>query len=96
MGLIDNNSEGRPRAIIITAPGINCDLELGHAFEEVGCSVSSIHLSELLRTPSRLKNAAFVGMPGGFSYGDAIAAGRIVAHLIRSQLLECFQELLID
>ena len=96
MALANTCSEGRFKALIITAPGINCDLELGHAFELVGCTVISAHLSEVIRNPKIISQSDFIGMPGGFSYGDAIGAGRIVAHLIKKHLLNDFKDALND
>lgn len=74
------------RALVITAPGINCDLELCRAFELAGVSVDSIHLRRLARHPGIIDRFQLIGLPGGFSYGDDIAAGRVMAQLIRASL----------
>lgn len=74
------------KAIVITAPGINCDLELLRAFEEAGAHAESQVLRALMRSPSLLDAADLIGLPGGFSYGDDIAAGRIMAQLIRRSI----------
>ena len=74
------------RALIITAPGINCDLELAEAFQLAGADPCPVHINKLLRNPSLVDNADLIGLPGGFSYGDAIAAGRIMANLMRVAL----------
>ncbi len=73
-------------ALVITAPGINCDLELCRAFELAGATVESIHLQRLAREPSLVDRFRLIGLPGGFSYGDDIAAGRVMAQLIRQSL----------
>ena len=65
-----------PIALVITTAGINCDLELGHAFALAGAEVESIHLNRLMKDPALLDRFDLIGMPGGFSYGDAVAAGR--------------------
>jgi phosphoribosylformylglycinamidine synthase len=75
-----------PAALIVTAPGINCDLELGRAFELAGAHAESIHINRLMREPRLIDRFDVVGLPGGFSYGDAIAAGRIMAALVRQFL----------
>lgn len=75
-----------PTALIITAAGINCDLELTRAFELAGCEATSLHLNELLADPSLTDTFDLIGIPGGFSYGDAIAAGRVMAQLMRQHL----------
>ena len=74
------------QALIITAPGINCDLELAEAFQLAGAKPKSVHINKLMRTPSLIDKADLIGFPGGFSYGDAVAAGRIMANLMRATL----------
>lgn len=73
-------------ALVITAPGINCDLELSQAFAAAGAQPESILLSRLMRNPSLVDKFALIGLPGGFSYGDDIAAGRIMAALMRREI----------
>lgn len=73
-------------ALVITAPGINCDLELCHAFEAAGAKVDTHHLQGLIREPAIVDRYRLIGLPGGFSYGDDIAAGRVMAQLIRQSL----------
>lgn len=75
-----------PTALVITAAGINCDLELASAFALAGARVESIHLHTLVDEPAIIDRFDLIGLPGGFSYGDAVAAGRIMAHLIRQHL----------
>ena len=72
-----------PRALVITAAGINCDLELAHAFAAAGAVPETVHLNELVRDPARVDRYRLVGLPGGFSFGDDIAAGRIMGALMR-------------
>ncbi|MBL9140605.1 MAG: phosphoribosylformylglycinamidine synthase subunit PurQ [Phycisphaerae bacterium] len=75
-----------PRALVITAPGINCDQELAHAFACAGARPRTVLLSELARSPGLVDDYQLIGLPGGFSYGDDIAAGRIMGALIRRTL----------
>ena len=79
-------STSRPRALIVTAPGINCDGELGRAFEAAGARSESVLFSRLRRDPSILDGFDLIGLPGGFSYGDDAGAGRVLAQLIRRDL----------
>ena len=74
------------RALVITAPGINCDLELAHAFTEAGALVDTLPLLRLVRHPGLIEGFKLIGLPGGFSYGDDIAAGRVLATLMRKHL----------
>lgn len=75
-----------PKALVITAAGINCDLELAQSFAAAGAEPETVLLSELLRDPSRVDRYRLVGLPGGFSFGDDIAAGRIMGAMIRKGL----------
>lgn len=74
------------RALVMTAPGINCDLELAHAFEAAGATVGSLPLMRLIRHPGLIDGFDLIGLPGGFSYGDDIAAGRVLATMLRIHL----------
>ena len=67
------------RVIVVRAAGINCDAEAVHAWELAGAAVRLVHVNELARDPSQLRTVQIVTIPGGFSYGDDIAAGRILA-----------------
>lgn len=84
----------KPTVFIIRAAGINCDRELAHAFTLAGAQIQAIHLNQLITDPSLLQQADLIGVPGGFSYGDDIAAGRIFANRLRYHLLPAFQEAL--
>ena len=80
-----------PTALIITTAGINCDLELGRAFELAGARPEFVHLNRLLDDPDLLERFDLIGVPGGFSYGDAIAAGRIAAALMSIQAIKAVE-----
>ncbi|QDU70829.1 phosphoribosylformylglycinamidine synthase subunit PurQ [Mucisphaera calidilacus] len=78
--------QNRPDALIFRAPGTNCDRELAHAFERAGASPRLVHLDALISDPDALDRADLIGFPGGFSYGDDIAAGRVFADRLRRYL----------
>lgn len=75
-----------PRVLILRTAGINCDIELAHAFKLAGGQAVPIHLNTLIQTPELLEDFDILAFPGGFSYGDDIAAGRIMANRIRHRL----------
>ncbi len=77
-----------PKTLIIRTAGTNCDRELVHAFELAGASAEVRHLNDLLTDPSVIDQVDLIGFPGGFSYGDDIAAGRILANRLRHRLYE--------
>ncbi len=77
----------KPVALIIRTAGTNCDRELAHAFELAGADPVTVHLNKLIEEPTQIERAGLIGVPGGFSYGDDIAAGRILANRLRHRLL---------
>ncbi len=78
----------RPSALILTAAGINCDRELAHAFDLAGAAPQFVHLNDVLEKPKLLDRFDLIGLPGGFSFGDAVAAGRIMATMMRQRLYQ--------
>lgn len=78
----------RVRVVIIRAAGTNCDVETEHAWRLAGADVDRVHIGRLSETPAALDNYQIVTLPGGFSYGDDIAAGRIFAAQIKRHLLD--------
>ena len=83
----------QPRILVLRAPGTNCDVETAYAFERAGGKPESAHINRLLENPERARDFQILCLPGGFSYGDDIAAGRILANQIRHHLAAAMQEL---
>ncbi|MEM1027375.1 MAG: phosphoribosylformylglycinamidine synthase subunit PurQ [Planctomycetota bacterium] len=77
-----------PQTLILRTAGTNCDQELAHAFELAGAETTTLHLHELIEDPRKLESFDLIGFPGGFSYGDDIAAGRIFANRLKHRLYE--------
>ena len=77
-------------ALVLTTSGINCDRELAHAFELAGATAELVHLNRILADPKMIDRYDLIGLPGGFSYGDAVSAGRIAATLMREALYPAF------
>jgi len=75
-----------PRALVVRTAGTNCDAELVRAFRLAGCGVDLVHVDRLTADPSPIARADLIGFPGGFSYGDDIASGRILAARVRARL----------
>ena len=67
-----------PRVLILRAPGTNCDLETAYAFQRAGATTQSVHINQLFDEPHLTNDFQVLCLPGGFSYGDDIAAGRMV------------------
>ena len=80
-----------PRVLILRAPGTNCDEETAFAFERAGASVERVHVNRLIENPALKDRYQVLCVPGGFSYGDDIAAGRILATRLRQHLADLVQ-----
>lgn len=76
----------RPRAIVLRAPGTNCDEETASAWQQAGADAETWHVGRLLEDPHALDAFQILTIPGGFSYGDDLGAGRIFASRIGSVL----------
>jgi phosphoribosylformylglycinamidine synthase len=81
-----------PRVLILRAPGTNCDAETAHAFRLAGASPEEWHVNRLLEAPRRLADFQIFCVPGGFSYGDDLSAGRIFGSKICHRLAEPLDE----
>jgi phosphoribosylformylglycinamidine synthase subunit PurQ / glutaminase len=82
----------RPRVLILRAPGTNCDVETAFAFEQAGGEPQTLHINRLLENRRRFADFQILCLPGGFSYGDDLAAGRILGSQIRCHLAEPLEE----
>lgn len=67
------------RALVLRAPGINCDRETAQACRLAGFDADLVHINELLKVPQTLLDYHFLVIPGGFSYGDDLGAGALLA-----------------
>jgi phosphoribosylformylglycinamidine synthase subunit PurQ / glutaminase len=80
----------KPKVLILRAAGVNCDGETAHAFDLAGARPEFLHVNRLIADPNLMADYQILAIPGGFSYGDDIAAGRILASQIRHHLAEAF------
>jgi phosphoribosylformylglycinamidine synthase len=75
-----------PKVLVLRAPGINCERETLDAFARAGGAPEFVHIQQLLAKPSLLDQFRILTVPGGFSYGDDISSGRVLAHEMRGKL----------
>ena len=69
----------KPKVLILKTEGTNCDEELSFAFKLAGGDPKIAHVNELRTRKENLKNYNILAIPGGFSYGDDIVSGKILA-----------------
>jgi len=75
------------RALVLAAPGVNCEQETAEACRVAGAEVELIHLNQLLSGRRQLAEFDLLVLPGGFSYGDHLGAGAMLATILRHRLL---------
>ena len=86
----------KPKVIILRTGGTNCDEETALAFSVCGASVDLVHINELVRQDKFLKDYHILAFPGGFTYGDDIASGKILANEMKHRLGEELREFIDD
>lgn len=72
-----------PKVLILHATGTNRDLETAEALRQAGGDPVIVHVNELRQRPAALQGFQMLVLPGGFSYGDALGAGRLWANDLR-------------
>src|SRR5262249_37600530 len=78
-GLRKVNPMATPRALVLRAPGINCDEETAAAWSLAGAEVETWHIGRIIEEPGALDRFQVLTIPGGFSFGADLGAGRILA-----------------
>jgi phosphoribosylformylglycinamidine synthase subunit PurQ / glutaminase len=84
------------RAIILRAAGINTDLETQYTLESTGAKADRVHINRLIENKGLLDQYHIAIFPGGFSYGDDVAAGKIMANQVVHYLAEPVQKFIDD
>jgi len=77
----------KPLALVLRGDGINCDNETAWALELAGFRAKSVHVSSFIEDQSDLKEAKLLALPGGFSFGDEIASGKVLALKLRQGVM---------
>ena len=77
-----------PKVLILRTAGTNCDYETRYAFEKAGAKVDVVHINILLANKKLLEDYQILTLPGGFTYGDDVSAGKILANQIKYNLEE--------
>jgi phosphoribosylformylglycinamidine synthase len=80
------SSRHRIPVCVLRGLGINADEELESAFSQVGAEPHALHVIDLTRSPERLRDYRILALPGGFSYGDHLGSGRVLAALLAERL----------
>lgn len=84
------------KAIVLRAAGINCDMETEYALELAGAKAQRVHINRMIEDKTMLDEFQIIVFPGGFSYGDDVAAGKILANQVVHHLSEAVQKFIYD
>jgi len=76
------------RTLVVRAPGTNCEHETAYALERAGAQAEIVHVWRVIEKPALLDPVKLLVIPGGFSYGDDLGAGRLLANELRMRLRE--------
>lgn len=80
------------KALILRSAGINCNDETEQGFRMAGAETEQVHVNELISGKKQLNDYDVLCLPGGFSYGDYIAGGAILANQINTKLKKQLEE----
>ena len=69
----------KPRVLVLRAPGTNCDEETAFAWRLAGAEAETWHVGRMVESSGNLDSFQILTLPGGFSYGDDLGSGRILA-----------------
>ncbi len=76
------------KVCVLRTAGTNCDKETAFAFTKVGATAQLVHINNLVSRKNSLDEYSILAFPGGFSYGDDIAAGKVLANELRCKLTQ--------
>lgn len=74
------------RVCVLFAAGTNCDRETVCAFKQAGAAAEKVHINQLKTRERFLSDYQILVIPGGFSYGDYISSGKILANELTHNL----------
>jgi phosphoribosylformylglycinamidine synthase len=84
------------KAIVLRAAGINCDMETEYALKLAGAKAQRVHINRMIENKGLLDEFQIIVFPGGFSYGDDVAAGKILANQVIHHLSDSIRKFVDD
>ncbi|RSK37269.1 phosphoribosylformylglycinamidine synthase subunit PurQ [Hymenobacter metallilatus] len=71
------------QALILTGFGINCEEEFAAAYKLAGAEATIVHLNQVLHGHVSIHDYDILNFPGGFSFGDDLGSGVVLANKLR-------------
>src|SRR3989338_1473238 len=90
----NNMTSKKPKVIVMSGYGLNCEEETKFAFEKAGGIADIVHLNDLIASPAMLKDYDILAFPGGFAYGDETGSGKAYANKFKNHLSKELEEFL--
>jgi phosphoribosylformylglycinamidine synthase len=86
----------KPKVCVLRAAGTNCDQETAFAFQKAGAEPKLIHVNKIINRDISLDDYQILAIPGGFTYGDDIAAGKILANELKTRLSDDIKKFIAE
>ena len=86
----------KPKVLILRTAGTNCDVETETAFRFAGAETALVHIQNLISDKVNLSDYQILAIPGGFSYGDDISAGILLAIEMKHKLTSALNQFVAD
>ncbi|MCU0651512.1 MAG: phosphoribosylformylglycinamidine synthase I [Candidatus Omnitrophica bacterium] len=85
-----------PKVCVLRTAGTNCDKETAFAFVQAGADAELVHINKFIQRERNFSDYEILAIPGGFSYGDDVAAGKILANELRTKLIDDLRQFIQD
>lgn len=82
----------KPKALVLRAAGTNCNNETALAFELAGAAAEQAHINELITGRKKIEDHHILAIPGGFSYGDDLGSGKVLANQLTLKLRQQLED----
>jgi len=89
---IPKTKHQKPRILVLSGYGINCEEETKLAFDRAGGEADIIHINDMIKDPKQFSKYQILAFPGGFSYGDDTGSGKAFANKMRNHLSKELKE----
>lgn len=86
----------KPKILIITGYGVNCEAESAHAWDLAGAEPVQVHINDLIENPQQMRDVQGLMFIGGFSYGDHMTSGHVFALRVKHHLRDELQQFIDD
>jgi len=76
----------KPRVIILSGYGLNCEEETSYGFTLAGAHAEIVHINDVIDGINKLDKYQILAIPGGFAFGDHIGSGKAYAHRMKNHM----------